>query len=394
MMQKEKEFFLQVLADYLNVRLTKVPEDLDWSIIESIGEAQELTGVVYHQCKNSIVLSDLPPIVKKKWKLGFIYNSFLYSKRLALQKQIDTAFQEEGIPYLIFKGPEVAKYYPVPAQRTMGDIDFLVHEEDKQRACETLVKLGFELNTNLPQEWIASKAEMTIELHHRLIYGYNMELEAIQAWGDKVWEYTFFQKDTVQGKLDLTYHFIYVLLHLRKHMIGEGVGFRQFMDVAVLALQPGINWEQAKFWLNELHLVKFSQICFAFCQRWFDIQIPTDKLELKEDLYNESTERILAGGVFGANNKEYTENAIFNEVRFAKSTSIKALCCRFFLPYNEMCRIPYCKFLGGRPYLLPVAWCWRLMYRIYTGNLIPLLKGAFDNETIRKKEERLSRWGL
>ena len=235
---------------------------------------------------------------------------------------------------------------------------------------------------------------MTIELHHRLIYGYNMELEAIQAWGDKVWEYTFFQKDTVQGKLDLTYHFIYVLLHLRKHMIGEGVGFRQFMDVAVLALQPGINWEQAKFWLNELHLVKFSQICFAFCQRWFDIQIPTDKLELKEDLYNESTERILAGGVFGANNKEYTENAIFNEVRFAKSTSIKALCCRFFLPYNEMCRIPYCKFLGGRPYLLPVAWCWRLMYRIYTGNLIPLLKGAFDNETIRKKEERLSRWGL
>ena len=48
-MEKEKLFFLRVLADYINKRPTHVPDSLNWSILESIGEAQELTGVIYHQ---------------------------------------------------------------------------------------------------------------------------------------------------------------------------------------------------------------------------------------------------------------------------------------------------------------------------------------------------------
>lgn len=393
-MQQETSFFLQVLADYLNGRVTNVPENIDWEILEEIGQSQQLTGLIYHQCRKSIAQSDLPITVKNKWKLSYVYNSFQYSKRLALLNQVDTAFQRESIPYLIVKGTEVAKYYPVPAQRTMGDTDLLVHEEDKQRACDALVKLGFEVDTGSPIEWFALKDEMKIELHHRLIYAHNIELEAVQAWGDKVWEYTVFQNGKAQGKLDLTYHLMYVLLHLRKHMLAQGVGFRQFMDAAVLALQPGVNWKQMELWLKELHLIKFTQVCFAFCQRWFDARIPTGVLELSEEFYNESTERILTGGVFGANNKEYKENAVFNEVYFSKTSTTKGFLNWAFLPYNEMRARHYCKFLNGRPYLLPVAWCWRLIYRIYTGNLIPLLKGAFVNDTIKKKEDRLSKWGL
>jgi hypothetical protein len=394
MMQRETSFFLQVLADYLNGRVTKVPENLEWEILEKVGQAQQLTGIIYHQCKNSIAQSSLPEKSKMKWKLSYVYNSFQYSKRLALLKQIGKEFQKEGIPYLIFKGTEVAKFYPVPAQRTMGDIDLLVHEEDKQKACDVLCRLGFEVNTGSPIEWFASKGDMKIELHHRLIYAHSFELKIIQAWGDKVWDNTVFQNDTVQGKLDLTYHLVYVLLHLRKHMLEQGVGFRQFMDVAVLALQPGINWKQAEFWFRELDLIKFSQVCFDFCQRWFDIQIPVGVFKLTEDFYNESTDKILAGGVFGANDEEYKENAVFNEVHFAKSSSTTGFLKWAFLPYEEMRARYYCKFLNGRPYLLPVAWCWRLVYRIYTGNLVPLLKGAFANETIKKKEGRLSKWGL
>ena len=393
-MQAETKFFLQVLADYLNGRSTGVPENMNWDVLATFCQNQQLTGVFYHQCKNSIMQSNLPMAMKNKWRVSYAYNVFQYSKRSALLKQVDTAFQKEGIPYVIFKGIEVAGFYPVPAQRTMGDSDLLVHEEDKQRACETLIRLGFEVDTSSPIEWYALKDDMLIELHHRLIYAHTIELEDIQAWGDKVWDYTILQNDKVHGKLDLTYHFVYVLLHLRKHMIEEGVGFRQFMDVAVLASQPDINWKQAELWFKELHLVKFSQVCFAFCRRWFDVHIPVGKLELTEGFYNESTERILAGGVFGAHDDDCKENAVFNEVYFAKTSRIKGFFRWFFLPYNEMRGRFYCKFLDGRPYLLPVAWCWRLMYRVYTGNLVPLLKGAFGDKTIKKKEDRLSKWGL
>ena len=88
------------------------------------------------------------------------------------------------------------------------------------------------------------------------------------------------------------------------------------------------------------------------------------------------------------------ENAVFNEVYFTKTSRTKGFLGWAFLPYNEMRGRSYCKFLNGRPYLLPVAWCWRFIYRVYTGNLVPLLKGAFGSETIKKKEGRLSEWGL
>ena len=396
-MQKEKAFFLQILADHLNKRKTVVPEDLNWQELEIMGQNQQLSGIIYHQCKNSIIRSDLPEEAKTKWRLGYVYNSFLYSKRMALLSQFDKEFQKENIKYLIFKGTEVAKFYPVPAQRTMSDLDFLVREEDKQKSCHVLRRIGFEMDTSEPVEWKGSKNDMQIELHHRLIYNYykSVELESFQAWGDTVWQHVIEKRNKVQCELDLTYHLIYVLLHLRRHFLEAGVGFRQFMDVAVLGSRPEINWEQAKLWLKELGLEKFSQVCFELCKRWFCVKIPNAGSELQENFYNDATEKIFNNGVFGSIDKKYNENIIFNEARFTKSFGTYSIFKLVFLPYNEMKGKFYCKFLIGRPYLLPVAWCWRCIYLLYSRkNIVSYLKGAYNSETIKKKEDMLSRWGL
>ena len=397
-MQKEKTFFLQVLADYLDKRKTKVPEGLDWRVLDIIGQTQQLTGILYHQCRNDAVFSELPAEISTHWKHTYLYNFHLYTKRLKLLKQIGEEFQKENVPYLIFKGTEVATFYPVPAQRTMYDSDLLVHEEDKQKAGNVLTRLGFTLDTSLPVEWFASKDGMEIELHHRLIYDYHsVEVKTLQNWGDRVWDYTVVQRDRVQHKIDLTYHLVFVLLHLRKHFLMEGVGFRHFMDVAVLASQPEVNWRQALLWLKELKLEKFSQVCFAFCKRWFGVSIPIAEAELREDFYNDTTERVFSGG-FGVLAEESKENKVFNESRFNKTSGtyavLKTILKRAFLPYSVMRDISYCKFLDGRPYLLPVAWLWRFLYIVCTGGLIPYFKGAYSRDTIKKKEERLSNWGL
>ncbi len=396
-MQKEKEFFIQVLADFLNKRKTIIPDILNWQELEKLGENHQLSGIIYHQCKNGITQSDLPAEVKTKWRKGYIYNFYLYSIRLALLDQIDTEFRKENIPYLIFKGTEISKFYPVPAQRTMGDIDLLVHEEDKQKACDAFRRLGFEMDTSQPVEWKGSKDEIDIELHHRLIYNYykSVELESFQTWGDKVWEHVIVQKGKIQRKLDLTYHLVYVLLHLRRHFLEAGVGFRQFMDVAVLASLPEINWRQAGLWFKELGLEKFSQVCFALCKRWFCVKIPASSVELQEEFYNDATEKILNNGVFGFIDEEYNENIIFNEARFTKSSGTYSVFKLIFLPYNDMKGKFYCKFLIGRPYLLPVAWCWRCIYLFFSRkNVVSYLKGAYSSETKKKKEDMLSNWGL
>ena len=392
-MQKEKDFLIQVLADYLNKRVTTVPDDLDWNVLEKISWDQELSGIIYHQCKNSIVHSDLSEEAKTNWRQRYLYNSFLYVTRLALLRKIDKEFQKEDIAYVIFKGTEVAAFYPVPAQRTMGDLDLLVHPEDKQRAFEVLTRLGFIMKYQTSDEWITKKNEMVIELHHKLIYAHSVELKIIQVWGDKVWEYAIVQKTKMQRKLDLTYHLVYILLHLRKHLLENGVAFRQFMDVAVLASQPDINWQQANLWFKELNLEKFSQTCFAFCERWFGVRIPKDQFGLADDFYKDFTEKIFIGGMFGSNDPDIKNNTIFNKMHYGKSSDsgVSVFIRHAFLPYKEMCNLPYCDFLKGKPCLLPIAWCWRFIYKVYKGNLIPLLKGAYNDETIKKKEDMLSK---
>ena len=396
--QREKSFFLQVLADFLNGIETVVPDNLDWAILKEIGLAQQLNGVIYHQCKKSIAKSNLTTIEKNKWKLSYTYNSFLYSKRLALLEKIESEFQRQNITYLIVKGTEIAKFYPVPEQRTMSDTDLLVHVEDKQRAHDALINLGFNMNTNLPNEWVGVKNKLEIELHHSLIYDKTGEFEYIQAWGDKVWDYANRIDGRIRLELELTYHLLYVLLHLRKHFLFTGVGFRQFMDVAILAVQPEINWNQADLWFKELKLEKFSKVCFAFCQRWFNIKIPFETIKLDEDFYQVTTEKTFTGGLFGTNNKDYKDKIIFNEVRFSKSTGTSYILKRLFLPYKEMCNIAYCSFLIGRPWLLPIAWFWRLMYVFYTGRFIPFVKATVkathDKTAIKNNEKSFSDWGL
>lgn len=395
-MRAEQEFFIQALADHLNKKATVIPGSLNWQALGIISRTQQLNGIIYCQCKNSIAQSDLPAEVKSFWRTGYLYNSFLYSKRLVLLSQIETEFQKENIAYVIVKGPEVAMFYPVPAQRTMGDLDILVHEEDKQKACEVLAKLGFFMLTQKSDEWHGFKKELVIELHHRLIYNHSIESEIIQAWGDRVWEHVTVQNNKAQRKLDLTYHLVYILLHLRKHLLENGVAFRQFMDVAVLAAQPEIDWKQAELWLKELRLIKFAQTCFAFCERWFNVHVPIGRIELEEEFYNTFTEKIFAGGIFGVNDKERKENAVFNRMHYTNSSGsgLAAFLKHAFLPYEELRSRTYCTFLNGRPYLLPVAWCWRLIYKVRTGTLIPLLKGAYGRKTVKKKEDMLTKWGL
>ena len=46
--------------------------------------------------------------------------------------------EENGIAYVVFKGLAVARHYPEPFVRTMGDVDFYVPKEDFLRAVEIM----------------------------------------------------------------------------------------------------------------------------------------------------------------------------------------------------------------------------------------------------------------
>ena len=66
--------------------------------------------------------------------------------------------------------------YPVPAFRTMGDLDIVMSSEDRERAYEPMTQLGYQLKES-GYERHYSKANISLELHDHLVYEQNLEFD-------------------------------------------------------------------------------------------------------------------------------------------------------------------------------------------------------------------------
>lgn len=396
---REQAFFLTVLSDHLNGQQTAPPDELDWRSIAKYAKSHQVEGIFYHQCKDYLArhteLSDVAAKLNAANAAAFYY----YMNRSAMVGQLTAELEKEGIPYFIVKGAEVAKLYPVPALRTMGDTDLVVHTEDRERVHEMLLQQGWENTSKDPDyEWRYFKNRMEIELHDHLVYEEVVTKDEHEAYFNAFWQY-------VDGtELDWNFHFLFLLLHLRKHFMNSGVGFRQFMDLAVVIDKQysAMDWTRIEQELDKLDMLRFARICFAFCNRWFETNTQIESADLDRDFYKRATEKIFVDGVFGFDNAENRDNQVVNSVRQSKQLpllSMIALAWKKVLPsYHELMKIDHYAFLKKKPYLLPIAWVYRVIRGLLIGRGelgVRKVKKSFTSAgTIEKRSDMLSQWGL
>ena len=162
----EEAFFLQVLADHLKRRKTaSAPDGLDWDKLAALARRHQVSGMLYSQCQ-----SFWPAEKAAGLKQAYFYSVMAHTNRNRDMSDIGKAFETAGISYFTVKGLEVAALYPVPALRTMGDCDIVVHPENKERAHQTLLALGFENRTQQGMEWTYCRNRLEYELHDHLLY--------------------------------------------------------------------------------------------------------------------------------------------------------------------------------------------------------------------------------
>lgn len=391
-MTAEQEFFLQILADHLNGKSTAPRQGLDWNILKGFAHAHQVEGMVYYQCKDF-----MPAEVCAFCKRFFKASLFYYVNRKKLIQNIREAFSANDIPFFTAKGLEVAQYYPVPGLRTMGDTDLIVHAQDRDQAAKVLTDLGFVYDHEYTgKELVYSYNRMEFELHYDLIYDETITLAKHRAFFNHCWDYV---RD---GELDHSFHFLYLITHLRKHLMNMGVGFRQFMDIAVAARSDeDLNWPWIEKKLDELHLRGFASVCFALTERWFGLPAPIDTAGLEEAFIQRAAEKISADGVFGLDNKENEIATVSNEVRHFKGprwlARLSMIWKQAFPGYHHFQGNEKYAFFDGKPWLLPAAWCYRfcllLRGKTATG------KDALDrimtpNQALDAREEELRQWGL
>lgn len=378
-LSKEQRFFLQTLSDYVNGTETQVPKDTDIALLTNISNKQQLSPIIYFQTRI--------PSMQPSYGAACYYAA----NRKKILKELDSEFRKHGINYLIFKGMEIAHYYRHPHLRTSGDIDILVHSSDKEKAGEVLESIGFKApeSKGSDHEWVYAKGDFTIELHHRLLYDDERHNHNITAFTDAVWSYAS-SADGAYYHIELEFHFVYLLLHLRKHLMWAGVGIRQFLDLAVMIKNAELDYSKIERYINQCGIDQFVSVCFAFTERWFGICCPIKRAVITDDFFVSATIRMMSGATAWSE----SQKCIMNDTR-EHGGLLSALYIIF--PCYEQMKDKYPK-MGQYKILLPFLWMRRIAEALFKRTVMKRLSYAGKCMIIEKQEKErenmLSKWGL
>lgn len=402
-MTREQEFFLQVLSDHLNGRATNPPDGLDWPQIAKYAKSHEVEGIVYHQCKDYLSKHEELASVNDRLSKATAAAVFYYANNCYAFTELEKIYKEENVSFFSVKGLILAKLYPIPAFRTMGDLDIVLHPEDRERTHKKIIELGYSYKQSSLAKCY-SRANQSLEIHDRLVYDNEERNFKRKNFYNSYWDYASqSEKNSTYYRLNWNFHFAFLVDHLMKHFTVDGVGFRQFLDLAVVVQRvQDLDWIWIEQKLSEVGLWSFTLSSLTFCKRWWGIKIPVNlNWTIDEDTFQDSTELIFRNGVFGFDNADHQINAVGKEADTVHVPAILRSCIlflrRLFQPYEKMKNLPYCYFLIGKKYLLPVAWIYRFFYVLKNKKQsVDVWKKIALNSSgiLDKREKMLERWGL
>ena len=381
-------FLIRILSDHLASRRS-ASAPIDETELMNLASAHQINGIVYDQCKDFLSAS-----VSAELDRRGAAEIRAYMSRVKLFEDVAAAFSDNGIPFYTVKGLDLAALYPKPPLRTMGDCDLVVREEDKPRAHEVLLGLGFQNGQKGTHEWTYFRSGLEFELHHRLLYDEVGNSAAAVDFVREAWDYCG-RGEGSQYHLDWSFQFVFLLLHLHKHLIHSGVGFRQFMDVYLVSRKTDLNRAWIREELEKLELLAFADRVLDLCGKWFDGgELSPDDLIC--------TEKVLRNGVFGFQDPRNRENRGADLMlrgsgpRFLTRGMFLLSCA--FPSYDGMRFVPWYGGLDGRPYLLPAFWVYRwfraLKHRMASSGKRMLKTALVSEKEIENRKRDLARWGL
>lgn len=404
MMTPSQSFLLRCLSDFLQGSST-VDDcgDKDWEWLFRTAAEHSLDGILYFQCR-----SIMPFDIKKRYMKRYLGNLAISLQREEAVADLVRRFEREQIPILFMKGAVIRDLYPVPALRSMGDIDMLVRPEDREKSDIILrEEMGMERFIEDQAVWTYYKGNVFIEVHDHMFYEQLATVTDYRSFFDQVWLHchhaqVFGTESSNVFIPDESFHFLYLAAHTAKHIINSGSGFRAYMDMVLMARACGkMDWERECCELEALSLLQFTKICMGLCERWFGIRTSMALTEVDIAFQETVTEKTFHDGVFGLRNSENRGAGAAREIKRSGGPyiagALKRTIRKLFPSYSDMELVPWYSFLSGRPWLLPVAWLYRWVYCIvkkarHGAEL--LLEPFLHKREVIGRQEYLKRWGL
>ncbi len=398
---REQKFFLCLLSDFLAKRKTIIKNDINWKYITEYSKIHGVDGIVFYQCREFFAKNPELESLNEYYSERYSKTIFRSIQLDQLRSQIKQIFISNNIQFIAFKGATIKDLYPIPSLRTMGDIDILVHDYDVKKCLAAFENNRCIIDNPGNQEYIIEKNGYRLELHDSLLFQNNVNSKELVSFFKNCWSESVQQKNGCEYLFTPEFHFIYLLVHIRVHLMQGGVGFRQFMDLVVMLDHYDLNQDYINTQLKKIGLEKFGRVCIELCRRLFNIAIDSFQNCIDDAFYEDILGHLFSDGLFGKDNDKRQLNTRVNDLysgSYQKVGMIKMIQQRCFPAYGTMKKIPRYSYLDNKPFLLPFAWFHRGCYNIAKKNIFVATKWVvgreITDEMIDERNSYLRKWGL
>lgn len=373
------------------------------------GEKYELRGdenpgeIFKEACLQTVVpavLAALPESAVKAQGFGALIERFSvrafrnYSEVFEAHAAVDEMMTENGIAYCILKGCSSAYYYPDPAMREMGDVDFLVRGDCVKKAKTIIEAAGYKAVDKNDPSHIAYEKEgcVRLELHFepqgipdgeagRVIKEY---LSDISEKSERVT-----LDDISFVKPSDFHHLIVILMHTYHHMLAEGVGLRHVFDVAFFISRFKDKFgELFRERLEKAGLWKFACGIYFVSQKYLGFPSYGWYNDFTNDFAEKFILDVLNGGNFGIKDSSRAMQGVMISDRGKDGVSDGGEAAQGFKSVCAAARRRYPKLYKHvllRP-LAYVAFFFRTLFRVITGKRkVPEMRSAISEAKKRKE---------
>lgn len=191
-----------------------------------------------------------------------------FDRYVSTHQQLLDFFEKQGLRPVVLKGLEVARFYPHPEQRKMGDIDlFFRSDEEAVKARLILEQRGIVGKMDADHAYVYQWQGICVEHHPSVFDVYRPRnrkfLRRMEIQPDS---YCCVQNYDVPSAIPCL---LLQNTHILKHALGHGIGLRQLCDLA-MAYRHFYGTYDANYysqWIDNLKLGRWTTLLRDFCVR-------------------------------------------------------------------------------------------------------------------------------
>lgn len=342
---------LDILSAFVNEREPQFYGTPDFSDVLEKAYIQNILPIVAYMNRKYHFLPDTETQARLT---ELLYQTvFVSANRFHAFESLSKTLSENGIEHMPVKGWYLKELYPVPEIRTFGDIDILIHPNDRKKCDLLMHQWGYTVKNDWEPTFSYLKDTEFYEFHSDLVDTKIPCAPKLGEYFSNAWQYSEVDGEK-RRKLSADYHFIYVIAHMAKHLYSSGAGIRMYLDVAMFLTKEreALNLKFIEEELTRLGLGRFYMTVISCVKDWFDTEINCETAYVSSEITDRLLKYTLDSDIFGKT-RDHSVITLRNSEKPKASAIRQAL-----FPNAEELEKRY-TFVKGKKWLLPAAWAVR-----------------------------------